>query len=99
MTRTIIITGASDGIGAEAARVLAAGPEEIADRSQAGTLADLPGIGAATAAVIQQAMDGQVPEYLQALEDKNVGPVATGGERDHRLGHAAVAEAALQQGA
>jgi putative hydrolase len=42
-------------------------PAELADRVQAGTLRQLPGIGEATATVIAQAAAGQQPEYLTRL--------------------------------
>jgi putative hydrolase len=38
--------------------------QEIADRIEHGTLQALPGIGAATATVIEQAAAGQIPDYL-----------------------------------
>ena len=42
-------------------------PGELADRVQAGTLQQLPGIGEVTAQVIAQAAAGQEPEYLTRL--------------------------------
>ncbi|MEZ5207494.1 MAG: hypothetical protein R2690_11075 [Acidimicrobiales bacterium] len=38
------------------------GPDELAAMAAAGKLTDLPGIGASTAAVIAQALAGDVPE-------------------------------------
>ncbi|WP_152185479.1 PHP domain-containing protein [Segeticoccus rhizosphaerae] len=55
-------------------------PDELRSRAEAGTLGDLPGVGKATAAVIEQALAGEHPAYLQSLEEKSRGPLATGGE-------------------
>jgi len=53
-----------------AAEVVAGlGPGELADRVEAGTLRELPGIGDATAQVIAQAAAGQQPDYLTRLLD------------------------------
>ncbi|HEY8217699.1 MAG TPA: PHP domain-containing protein [Acidimicrobiia bacterium] len=41
--------------------------EELQQRADAGTLTDLPGIGASTASVITQALAGETPEYLTKL--------------------------------
>jgi len=63
-----------------AADALAALPEgELADRIAAGTLTELKGVGAKTAAVAQQAGEGRVPDYLAALEAAADGPVTEGG--------------------
>jgi putative hydrolase len=43
--------------------------DELADRVRQGTLQQLPGIGKATATVIEQAVAGQTPEYLEGLFD------------------------------
>ncbi|QGN58790.1 PHP domain-containing protein [Nostocoides sp. HKS02] len=53
--------------------------EELAARHSAGTLQDLPGIGKSTAAVVSEAMDGELPAYLKSLQDK-AKPLVTGGE-------------------
>ncbi|MBO9521609.1 MAG: PHP domain-containing protein [Nocardioidaceae bacterium] len=53
--------------------------EEIAERARAGTLRELPGIGASTATVIAEAVEGRVPERLAALEEKSGGPLVEGG--------------------
>ncbi|MGX7679879.1 PHP domain-containing protein [Jatrophihabitans sp. DSM 45814] len=50
------------------------GEAEIAARAQAGSLKELTGIGDATAAVISEALDGQVPTYLAKLEAES-GPL------------------------
>ncbi len=63
-----------------AADALAALPEgELEDRIAARTLTELKGVGAKTAAVAQQAGEGQVPDYLAALEAAADGPVTAGG--------------------
>jgi len=60
--------------------VLAALPDgELDQRVKAGTLTELKGIGAKTAAVAMQAGEGQVPEYLAKLEAAADGPVTEGG--------------------
>lgn len=53
-----------------AAAVDKAGPAEIAKRTKAGTLTDLPDIGPRTAEVIAAAERGEVPGYLAELEAK-----------------------------
>jgi putative hydrolase len=63
-----------------AADVLAALPDgELDQRLAAGTLTELKGIGAKTAAVAAQAGAGQVPDYLATLEATATGPVTEGG--------------------
>lgn len=53
-----------------AARTAAdAGDTELRRRAADGTLGELPGIGATTAAVITQACAGSVPDYLAELQD------------------------------
>jgi putative hydrolase len=69
-----------------AANVVAALPaEELARRVEAGTLAELRGVGKVTAAVITEAYSGQAPAYLRRLEGEASDPVAAGGERLRRL--------------
>ena len=55
------------------------GPEEVAAHAGAGTLQTVPGIGKSTAGVIGEAVDGVLPAYLSALQDK-AGPLVEGGE-------------------
>ena len=63
-----------------AADVLDALPDgELDRRVREGTLTELKGVGAKTAAVAMQAGRGRVPDYLAALEAANDGPVTTGG--------------------
>jgi putative hydrolase len=56
------------------------GDEEIARRHADGSLTELPGIGATTARVIAEALDGGVPGYVTHLEDETVIEVGEGGE-------------------
>jgi putative hydrolase len=53
--------------------------EELAQRHEASTLQDLSGIGKSTAAVVSEALDGELPAYLKTLQDK-AKPLVTGGE-------------------
>jgi putative hydrolase len=63
-----------------AADTLAALPDgELERRVREGTLTELKGIGAKTAAVATQAGRGEVPDYLAVLEEAAVGPVTEGG--------------------
>jgi putative hydrolase len=62
-----------------AAVVLETDPEELRSRAAAGTLAELPHIGPATEAVIQEALKGEVPAYLRSLEEKATQPLVAGG--------------------
>jgi putative hydrolase len=52
---------------------------ELQSRAGAGTLTDLPGIGPATAAVIKEALEGEIPAYLTSLEEKSAKPLVSGG--------------------
>ena len=52
---------------------------ELAHRSSAGTLTELPGIGKVTALVISEALAGETPVYLRRLEATAGQPVAEGG--------------------
>jgi putative hydrolase len=64
-----------------AAAVLAAlGPAELRQRADAGTLTELPGIGARTAEVASAAAKGQVSDYLAALEEVPTPEVGGGAE-------------------
>ncbi len=45
-------------------------PEEIEARARAGTLRQLSGVGDTTARIIKEALAGEVPAYLQRLEDE-----------------------------
>ncbi len=63
-----------------AATVLPLSDDEVADRVEAGTLTDLPGIGPSTASVIAAAVRGEVPERLAKLEKEYAGPLTVGGK-------------------
>ena len=54
--------------------------DEVVERVRAGTLRELPGIGASTAEVIEAAVEGRVPPRLARLERDEGGPLVTGGE-------------------
>ena len=54
--------------------------DELASRVESGTLEDLPGIGASTAAVVTEAARGDLPAYLSSLQEKHSGFLAPGGE-------------------
>ena len=62
-------------------------PDEVAARDRAGTLTDLPGVGAKTASIAHDALAGQVPPYLAELEDEAAEPLDTGGESMRQLLH------------
>lgn len=51
-----------------AAALEVAGPQEVRRRIDAGTLAELTGVGPKTAAVATQALEGEEPAYLAELE-------------------------------
>ncbi|SDT08925.1 putative hydrolase [Nocardioides scoriae] len=65
---------------AAAATILPLG-DEVAQRVEAGTLRELPGIGAATAEVIEAAVAGRTSERLATLERETGGPLVEGGEQ------------------
>ena len=62
-----------------AAAISALSPEEVAERARTGRLKSMKGIGDRTFAVIREAVDGQVPEYLADLRGKGAQPLASGG--------------------
>jgi len=57
-----------------AADVALTNADQLASRLRAGTVAELPGIGEVTAAVITEASAGQVPQYLLKLQAQD-GPL------------------------
>ncbi|MEU1181439.1 PHP domain-containing protein [Streptomyces sp. NPDC005820] len=68
-----------------AARVLAGLPEgEVAGRAEAGTLESLKGVGPKTAQVVRAALAGEVPAYLQKLEDEVGRPLTDGAGEELR---------------
>ena len=62
-----------------AGAILALPPDEIAQRAAAGTLTELPGVGASTARVIAQAAAGRVPEKLAEVEAQYGAPLTADG--------------------
>ena len=55
-------------------------PDELAERVEAGTLQELAAIGKSTSGVIAEAVAGELPTYLDALQEKSGGPLTEGGE-------------------
>ncbi|UYQ65232.1 PHP domain-containing protein [Streptomyces peucetius] len=62
-----------------AAALAGLGRQEIADRAAAGTLVRMKGIGPKTARVIEEALAGGTPAYLQRLEEEAGKPLAGAG--------------------
>jgi putative hydrolase len=62
-----------------AATVLPMPADEVRAHVDAGTLTTLPGVGASSAKVIAQAVRGEVPDRLAALEEQHRGPLVSGG--------------------
>jgi len=54
---------------------------EVSARAGEGTLAELPGLGPATAAVVSEASRGELPAYLKSLQERDAGPLVEGGEQ------------------
>ena len=63
-----------------AAALLPMSDEDVRAAVEAGTLTDLPGVGASSARVIADAVQGRVPERLARLEEEYGGPVTAGGQ-------------------
>jgi putative hydrolase len=63
-----------------ASAIRALDPADLAARAGDGRLKRTKGIGGRTFEVITQALDGRVPEYLEALRQRGAAPLATGGE-------------------
>ncbi len=59
--------------------ILQLDPDDVAARVREGRLRELPGIGASTAQVIEEAVEGRVPERLAKLERELGGPLVEGG--------------------
>lgn len=55
------------------------GDDELGERVKAGTLKQLKGIGDSSAAIITQAVRGEMPKYLAETEVKHGGPLTTDG--------------------
>lgn len=66
---------------AAAATILPLDPDELATRVRERTLRELPGIGASTAEVIEDAVEGRTPTRLARLEKETGGPLEEGGDR------------------
>lgn len=66
-----------------AAALLPVDPDDVAAAARAGTLTDLPGIGASTAQVVRDAVDGVLPERLARLEAEHGGRLTTRGDAVH----------------
>ena len=64
---------------AAADTILQLSDDELAARVRSGTLQELPGIGAATAGVVEAAVEGRTPERLAKLERECGGPLTDGG--------------------
>ncbi|KGN36247.1 PHP domain-containing protein [Knoellia subterranea] len=56
------------------------GDDEVAAHVEAGTIQQVPGIGKTTASVVEEAARGELPAYLESLQDNSGGPLADGGE-------------------
>jgi putative hydrolase len=65
---------------AAAATILPLPAEEVSERAAAGTLTELPGIGASSAAVIAEACRGVRPRRLARAEREHGRPLTSGGE-------------------
>ncbi|MBZ5734157.1 PHP domain-containing protein [Nocardioides sp. TRM66260-LWL] len=68
---------------AAAAAVLPLDPDDLARAVDAGTLTDLPGVGASTAAVIADAVRGVLPARLARAEAEHGGALTSGGAAVH----------------
>lgn len=55
-------------------------PDEVAERARDGRLKRTKGIGDTTFNVIRQAVDGDVPDYLEKLRQGGAEPLAAGGD-------------------
>src|SRR3954447_12369312 len=62
-----------------AATILPLPDDEVARRVDEGTVTELTGIGPSTAAVIESAVRGELPERLATLESAYAGPLTQGG--------------------
>jgi putative hydrolase len=62
-----------------ATAVREAGAADVVARVEAGTLQELPNLGAVTAGVVTEAVRGEVPAYLRKLEGTADQPLTAGG--------------------
>ncbi|QNE13398.1 PHP domain-containing protein [Pseudarthrobacter sp. NBSH8] len=58
-------------------------PSEVASRARDARLKSMKGIGDRTYQVVRQAVDGEVPEYLEDLRQRSAVPLADGGTELH----------------
>lgn len=63
-----------------AAAILPLGDDGVRAALEAGTLTDLPGVGASSARVIEAALGGEMPQRLAEAEQAHGGAVTEGGE-------------------
>ena len=64
---------------AAAATILPLSEDDVEAAVEDGSLTDLPGIGASTAGVIRDAVNGVLPDRLAKLEQEHGGPLTVGG--------------------
>ncbi len=60
-------------------------PSEIVERDRAGSLTDLPNVGAKTASVVHDALRQEIPTYLREREERAPRLLAEGGEKMRSL--------------
>lgn len=53
--------------------------DEVAERARTGELGRMKGLGPRTTTLVEQALAGDVPEYLADLRERNTEPLETGG--------------------
>ncbi len=55
-------------------------PAEVEQRARSGSLKRLKGLGPRTVGVVEEVVDGGIPDYLADLRDRGAAPLAEGGE-------------------
>jgi len=68
-----------------AAAILPLGDDAVRTAVEAGTITDVPGVGASTAKAITSAVRGETPARLAELEAEHGGPLTAGGSDLHAL--------------
>ena len=68
-----------------AAAILPLGDDAVRAAVEAGTITDIPGVGASTAKAITAAVRGETPARLAELEAEHGGPLTQGGQELHAL--------------
>ena len=68
-----------------AAAILPLGDDAVRAAVEAGTITDIPGVGASTAKAITSAVRGETPARLAELEAEHGGPLTQGGQELHAL--------------